>query len=132
MSYEVHRQERRSESRFIHSFSAMIAEFVFPMSCQPKSQAVCVDITALGAMLQVDTVIAKGSVQQISIELPGFEKKLQKEHLVSCDCPYQIRLIARVVWVKDEAGTCSIGVHFLNMSRGAKNTLTRYLNEFSK
>lgn len=132
MSHEPYLQERRSESRLARPFSAAIAEFVFPMSCQPKYQAECVDITALGAMLQVSTVIPKGSVQQISIELPGFEKKLQKKHVLSCDSPYQVRVIARVVWVKDEGDTSMIGVHFLNMSKGAQNALARYLKEFLK
>ena len=129
MPHEVHHQERRAMPRYTHPFSASIAEFVFPMSCQQAYKAECVDITSKGAMLEVDCVIPKGSVQQVNIELPGFEKKLQNNALLTCDVPCQIRVVSRVIWANIEDNASTIGIEFLNMSKSAEQAHARYLKD---
>ena len=129
MPQEAHYQERRAMPRYTHPFTASIAEFVFPMSCQPSFKAECVDITSKGAMLEVDSIIPKGSVQQVTIELPGFEKKLLKNNLFTCNMPYQIRVISRVIWTTVKNDASIIGIEFLNMNKSAEQALSRYLKD---
>ncbi|WP_370735318.1 PilZ domain-containing protein [Halodesulfovibrio aestuarii] len=129
MPQEAHYRERRAMTRYPHPFTASIAEFVFPMSCQPEFKAECLDMTSKGAMLEVCSIIPKGSVQQVSIELPGFEKKLHKNSLLNCDSPYQIRVVSRVIWATVKDDTSVIGIEFLNMNKSAEQALARYLKE---
>ncbi|OBQ51717.1 PilZ domain-containing protein [Halodesulfovibrio spirochaetisodalis] len=129
MPQEAHYKERRAQTRYPHPFTASIAEFVFPMSCQPEFEAECIDITSKGAMLKVDSVIPKGSVQQVCIELPGFEKKLQRVNQVPCDLPCKIRVVSRVIWSTVKEGASVIGIEFLNMGKSAEQALTRYLKD---
>ncbi|MCG8532138.1 MAG: PilZ domain-containing protein [Desulfovibrionales bacterium] len=124
--------ERRAIPRNLHSFKASVAEFVFPMSSQPEFSAQCVDMTPRGAMLQVEAVIPKGSVQQVSIQLPGFEKSIPNRHILACDAPYQIRVVSRVIWTEEENDSSMIGVEFLNMSKNAERVLGKYLQETLK
>jgi len=129
MPEEAHYQERRAMPRYTHPFTASIAEFVFPMSCQPSFRAKCLDITSKGAMLEVGSIIPKGSVQQVSIELPGFEKKLLKNNLLTCNMPYQIRVVSRVIWTTVKNDVSIIGIEFLNMNKSAEQALGRYLKD---
>jgi c-di-GMP-binding flagellar brake protein YcgR len=129
MPHEVHHQERRTLPRYTTPFTASIAEFVFPMSYQPEFKAECLDITPKGAMLKVPSVISKGSVQQVSIDLPGFEKILQTKHQSTCDIPCQIRVVSRVIWTAISEETSTIGIEFLNMGKSAEQALARYLKD---
>ncbi|SIN88543.1 PilZ domain-containing protein [Halodesulfovibrio marinisediminis] len=129
MPQEAHHQERRAIPRYSYPFTASIAEFVFPMSCQPAFKAECIDITSKGAMLEVGSIIPKGSVQQVCIDLPGFEKKLQNSTLFTNELPYQVRVITRVIWTNVKNDTSVIGVEFLNMNKSAEQALARYLKE---
>lgn len=129
MPHEVHHQERRTLSRYSKPFTASIAEFVFPMSYQTEFKAKCLDITPKGAMLKVPSIISKGSVQQVSINLPGFEKILQKRHQSTCDLPCQIRVVSRVIWTTISEETSTIGIEFLNMGKSAEQALARYLKD---
>lgn len=128
MPQEAH-HERRTMPRYTHTFTASIAEFIFPMSCQPAFKAECIDITSKGAMLEVGSIIPKGSVQQVCIELPGFEKKLMMNNLLTCNTPYQIRVVSRVIWTTVQNNASIIGIEFLNMSKSAEQALTRYLKD---
>ncbi len=129
MPREAHYQERRAMPRYNHPFTASIAEFVFPMSCQQSFKAECLDITSKGAMLEVGSIIPKGSIQQVSIELPGFEKKLLKNNLVTSHMPYQIRVVSRVIWTTVKNDVSLIGIEFLNMNKSAEQALGRYLKD---